>query len=226
MGSAKSFLIDVISGVGQGTILGPLLFLIFFNDSDLDTRDVFALNFADDKKIGIIVKSVENANRLQSAINNFLKWCESNCLDINRTKCKMITFTHKKKPLSFDYRMADWSIERVNQIRDLVVILDQLNFDAHIEYITSKSKAVLHFVNRQAHYFQSDVVKILYMALVRSNLEFACSIWSPHHVTSRKRLESIQKQFLISFGGTRPHNNENNGTYVLPPYNDRCDLRL
>lgn len=223
VGSAKSHKIDVKSGVGQGTILGPLLFLIFFNDSDGDTRDVFSLNFADDKKIGTIVKTLDNAKRLQSAINNFLIWCESNGLDVNLKKCKMITFTHKRNPVIFDYKMNGQPIERVTQIRDLGVILDQkLNFNAHIEYITTKSKAVLHFVNRQSQYFQKDVIKILYMALVRSNLEFASSIWSPHHASLRDKLESIQKQFLINLNGNRIHNDAD--SYALSPYKERCEL--
>lgn len=118
--------------------------------------------------------------------------------------------------------MDDQSIERVNQIRDLGVILDQkLNFNSHIEYVTKKSKSTLHFVNRQSQYFQKDVIKILYMALVRSNLEFACTIWSPYHKTSRDKVESIQKQFLIHLNGDRARNNSNEG-YVLPPYIDRC----
>lgn len=180
VGSSKLKQIPVHPGVGQGTILGPFLFLVFFNDSDPKMPDIFSLNFADDKKIGSIVRNRNDAVKLQEAIDKFLDWCKLNRLSVNTNKCKIITFTHKRNPIMFDYIMNDHHC--VSSIRDSGVLLDhKLNFSEHIEYITTKAKAILKFVNGQSQYFQRDVIKILYMALVRSNLKFACSIWSLYH---------------------------------------------
>lgn len=183
--------------------------------------DIFSLNFADEKKIGSIVRNRNDAVKLQQAIDKFLDWCKLNGLSVNANKCKIITFTHKRNPIMYDYIMNDHPIERVSSIRDLGVLLDhKLNFNEHIEYITTKARAILKFVNRQSQYFQRDVIKILYMALVRSNLEFACSIWSPYHSSSKDRIESVQIQFLIHLNGVHIRGNEIG--YVLPPYADRC----
>lgn len=76
---SKSETFDVPSGVGQGTILGPLLFLIFFNDSDNNLPEgVESSNFADDKKLTMIVKNEDDARKLQIAIDAFIAWCDEN----------------------------------------------------------------------------------------------------------------------------------------------------
>lgn len=122
--STKSNTIKVSSGVGQGTILGPLLFLIFFNDSDdKDLLNIFYLNFADDKKIAAIVKTEQDAIRLQKAIDNFMKWCGENGLLVNVSKCKMMIFKRGYKS-EYTYTMNNQVIENVYEIKDLGVLLD------------------------------------------------------------------------------------------------------
>lgn len=145
----------VSSGVGQGSILGPLLFLAFFNDSEqYDSQKIFPLNFADDKKIAAIIRSNDDALMLQRAINKFYYWCNDNDLECNRSKCKIMTFTHKRTPIIYDYQLAGHSIERINKIRDLGVDLDQkLNFNLQNETVDKKSTSALQFVKRQSYLF-------------------------------------------------------------------------
>jgi len=102
LGRDKSRTFVVLSGVGQGTILGAITFIMFFNDSDVIMPDIYCLNFADDKKIAAIIKSTHDANNLQIAIDTFFNWCRDNDLEINLEKSKMITYTHKLRPIKFD----------------------------------------------------------------------------------------------------------------------------
>lgn len=220
-GSAKSDYFDVPSGVGQGSILGPLLFIAFFDDSDSKLPGVYSSNFTDDKKLLSIIKDQNDVRRLQEAIDRFIAWCEANDLSVNKSKCKMMIYHTKKRPIINDCTINGEIIQSVTEVRDLGVLLNhKMNFKRHIEFIHDKANAARQFVKRQSFYFEKDIIKILYFALVRSNLEFASVIWSPHYTTHKKFVESTQKQIVMLLNGDFQKRAENN--YVLPPYTERC----
>lgn len=212
----------VSSGVGQGTVEGPLLFITFFNDSDPPIEEVISLNFADDKKLASIIDCSEDALRLQNGIDLFMKWCKDNKLELNHEKCKVITFTRKIKPIVYDYMMNGVKIKRVEEVMDLGVLCDkEFRLTSHREYITNRAKATLKFVIRQSHYFGKQIIQILYQTLVRSLLEFAAPIWSPHYMVHKTQIESVQKQIVLFLLGD--NNRNQTGLYALPPYIQRCD---
>lgn len=179
------------------------------------------MNFADDKQIACSIRTPSDSHKLQQAINHFMAWCESNKMFANNSKCKIITFTRKRNQITYNYSMGTDQVQRVNDIRILGVKFDaKMNFILHTEYIINRAKASLAFVKRQSRFLDHDATMILYTALVRSLLEFASPIWSPHHNIHKKEIESIQKQFLIFFNGDNINRDENN--YVLSPYTERC----
>lgn len=182
---------------------------------------ILCLNFADDKKISSIIKSHDDAIRLQTAINRFFEWCCENGLEINQVKSKMITYTLKTRPILFDYVLDGEPIERTSCTTDLGLLMNvKMSFNTHYEYVSNKSKSVLKFVMRQRRFLDHDAIKIVYKALVRSNLEFAASVWSPNCTTHRKMIESTQKQFVMFLNGD--HRNRSDDNYVLSPYVERC----
>lgn len=213
------------SAIGQGTILGPLFFLGFFNDSDSKDPEIRTFNFADDKKLAVIVKSVQDTLKLQKAIDEFSQWCRDNHLELNTDKCKIMTFSHKKSIIQATYTIDGKPIERVNEIRDLGVMMDpKLSFLT--EYAKNKADNMLAFVKRESFKtFNTDTAKTLYGSLVRSHLEFASSIWLPNCQTHIDLIERTQKQAVIFLHQDNINRAENN--YVLAPYNERCaDLKL
>lgn len=121
VGHAISGKFVVHSSVGLGTVLGPLLFLIFFNDSDVRI-DSLTLSFADDKKIFQQIKGALMI--LQDSINKFVDWCNANGLGINMLKCKIMTYSLQRITLHNDYYINDQIIQRTNEIRDLGVLFD------------------------------------------------------------------------------------------------------
>lgn len=186
------------SGVPQGSILGPLLFVIFINDIHKCFSHSNYLLFADDMKIYKKINSIEDCELLQQDLNRFHDYCISNKLDLNISKCICITFTRSPHPISFDYSINQQSLQRTDRIRDLGVILDaKLLFDKHVDHITSKAMKTLGFIIRVTKNFKmAKSLKILYCSLVRSQLEYASQVWNPQYNLYIDQIEKNQRKFL------------------------------
>ncbi|XP_037042123.1 uncharacterized protein LOC119078631 [Bradysia coprophila] len=220
--NAKSSLIVVSSGVGQGSVNGPLLFVVFFDDSDPLMDEIISLNFADDKKLAEFINGTEDAMQLQEGLNEFMTWCADNKMIVNEEKCKVITFTRKRNPLIFNYTINGKQIKRVEESMDLGVLVDKgFTFRSHYEYVTNRSISTSKFVKRQSQFFGMDTIKVIYQMLVLSILEFSAPVWSPNYLIHRNSIESVQKQMvLFLLGDDRRHLTQ---SYELPPYTERCE---
>lgn len=211
-----------ISGVPQGSNIGPLLFIIFFNDVAelLDGGD--RLFYADDLKIYRKIQTYDDCIRLQGLLDTFVAWCKLNRLIISTTKCEVITFHRIASPIIYDYHIGEISLKRVNCVRDLGVLLDtKFSFNEHISAIINKANRQLGFIAKVAYDFTDPYCfKALYCALVRPILETACIVWSPYYVHWDLRIERIQKRFIRLALRNLPWNDPDN----LPPYPDRCRL--
>lgn len=222
--STLSEIIDVLSGVGQGSILAALLFLIYFNDSDGSSKITKDLDFADDKKIvHNNISSINDTHALQTSINEFFNWCSNNDFELNEEKCKVLTISHKRSPILAKYYMNGEEIQRVDNIKDIGVNYNKkISFNDHNELASKKAMSMLSFVKRQCYgRFNVNTAKLLYSAIVRSHLEFASSIWTPYHDVHIQSIESVQKQFVLYANRDRYIDGDPNN-YHLRPYMDRC----
>ena len=133
-----------------------------------------------------------------------------------------MTFTHKQSPIIVTYYIKGEPVERVTEMPDLGVRMDQkMNFLSHMEY-AKKADYCLSFVRRESFKaLNVDNAKLLYNALVRSHIEYAIVIWSPAAECHKKFLESTQKQAVIFINKDNINREENN--YVLRPYRERCE---
>lgn len=211
------------SAIGQGTILGPTIFLAFYNDSDETSAQGKPFNFADDKKRATIVKQDSDTMEVQRGIDDFVQWCDDNGLRLNVSKCKMISFTHRQNPILATYYIKGSPVKRVNEMPDLGVLMDKkLSFVPHMEFVKKKSDSSLSFVKRECYKsLNMDNAKLLYNTLVRSHLEYANIIWSPSAGTHKTFIESTQKQAVIFLHKDYMNRREND--YVLRPYQERCE---
>lgn len=218
----RSTSFPVLSGVPQGSHLGPLLFLVFINDIVDVLQYSKCLMYADDIKIFRPIDSVCDAIHLQYDLDAVAIWSQRNHLYLNIAKCKVMTFHRKKCPVFFDYQISGDLLLRETEIRDLGILFDEkLNFTKHVDYAISKAYAMLGFVMRICSEFKDPrAIKTLYFAHVRSHLEYGSVVWCPYYATHSIRIESLQKKFFWyifkKFGWHR---------YIqFAPYTFKCDL--
>jgi hypothetical protein len=188
------------SGVPQGSILGPLLFAIFVNDFALLADKCSKSLYADDMKLKKTIKSEIDCIQLQKTIDLLQSWCVNNGMLLNANKCKVISFHRSKaNKIYFDYSIGGVLLDRVTHIRDLGVILDsKMELKLHYDRVVSSGFCVLGFIKRRVKDLGDPyIIKTLYCSLVLPILEYASVVWAPYRAVDSKRIESVQKQFLL-----------------------------
>lgn len=187
----------VTSGVPQGSILGPLLFILFINDI-VSCIDVNCLLYADDMKLFCSIETDDDCALLQNNLNSVNDWCLLNNLPLNISKCNVVSFSRKNQPLKFNYRLNNTFLNRLDECTDLGVLFDsKLNFNKHIENIVLSSYKNLGFVIRNSNGFDDiQLLNSLYNAFVKSKLEYASLIWNPGYIKYCNSIENVQRRYL------------------------------
>ncbi len=180
----------VTSGVPQGSVLGPLLFLIYIND--LDTGIISKISkFADDTKLGANAADADAIVNLQSDLTKIGEWSDTWLMPFNTGKCKVmhIGFANPKA----DYTLMGSHIECTDVEKDLgVYISSDLKFSRQCLEVEKRAQKLLGYICRQFKYRNKTVVLTLYNALVRPLLEYAVQFWSPTLIKDIQRLERVQ----------------------------------
>lgn len=191
------------SGVPQGSLLGPLLFILFISDIGSCFRHSNYLLFADDMKIYRTVNTDADALLLQEDLDRLNVYCIANKLELNISKCNSISFCRKPHVNNYVYKLMNEPLTIVQQVKDLGVVLDtKLSFEYHIDAIVAKASKAMGFIMRMSGSFKTmKTIKILYCSYVRSHLEFASQIWNPDYEKYKSRIEKLQSKFtrFLSF---------------------------
>ena len=185
---------QVTSGVPQGTVLGPLLFLIYINDlPDAVSSDVRL--FADDCIMYKEIKTAKDQDALQNGIDSLCKWEKSWQMSFNSTKCYTMHVTHKTNILTRDYNMNGNVLETVKHHPYLgVEISNDLSWAQHIKQTSNKANKMLGLLRRNIHSCSKDVKDIAYKTLVRSKLEYCGGIWDPYYENNKSTMEKVQRR--------------------------------
>ena len=187
----------VMSGVPQGSILGPVLFPIYGNDLNSSVINSSVATFADDTKLFKEVASNEDAAAMQNDLNNFNSSSSGEIeLKLNNSKCKVLRITRKYHQVKYPYNLEDKLLETPNYELDLGVwISNNLTWRKQVTEQAAKANCMLGYIERSTRTIKnSSVRQTLYLAFVRSKIEYATQVWSPQTVELIARLERVQRR--------------------------------
>ena len=183
---------DLVSGVPQGSVLGPLLFTVFINDID-DSIANKLLKFADDTKLVGPVSSVEEVNALRDDLRNLFSWSEDWLMMFNIEKCKVMHIGNKN--VKCQYSMGGQFLQVVTEEKDLgVIITDDLKVSKQCAKAAATANRVLGMIYRTFTYKDKETILILYKSLVRPHLEYCVQAWRPYLQKDINLLESVQRR--------------------------------
>ena len=193
LGNTKSDTLPIKFGVPQGSILGPLLFLIFINDLP-NATNFFIKLFADDT---FLCAQNSDFMSLQSEVNCELQkvsdWLFCNKLTLNIDKCKFMIISNKKKiPQDFSVNIEKSPLKQCNQYKYLGVKLDKnLSWKAHIEYVSSKISKACGILAKLRHSVSTKLLVEIYHALIHSYLRYGIVVWGNASEENLKPLNAL-----------------------------------
>lgn len=191
----KSNTSNVSSGVPQGTVLGPLLFLVFINDlPDVVTSEIRL--FADDALLYRIIRSAVDVTALKDDLRRLQDWEKTWLMSFNPDKCEVLRVTNKKKNIfKAQYTIHGKDLHIVDEAKYLgVTIQSNLNWKPHVNNICKKANSTRGFLQRNLRKCSHKVKEQAYKTYVRPTLEYASSVWDPHTKDQVSQIEMIQRR--------------------------------
>ena len=170
----------VKSGVPQGTVLGPLLFLVYINDMPERVKSSILALFADDSYLHKEIETVNDAIALQDDLDDLTKWENEWSAEFHPDKCKMLRVTNKRKTINHKYHIHGHELENVSEAKYLgVTLTNNMSWKSHIQKIASKANNCRLFLQRNLRKCSAETKLRCYTTYVRPILEYAASVWDP-----------------------------------------------
>ena len=195
--SIKGVLSDplpVESGVPQGSVLGPLLFLIYINDL-LEGIESNGKLFADDAKLFKQIKSPNDRDILQRDLLRLQQWSRKWLLEFNEDKCKIMHISLRDTNPRFNYFLNEKELDKSQSEKDLGIhVAENWQPSVHIAKIVSRANRALGQIRRTFTFMNKTIFLNVYPSFVRSHLEYAVQVWSPSLKKDINQLEKVQRR--------------------------------
>ena len=170
--------------------MGPILFLLYINDLPENVQSQVCL-FADDTAVYLTVQDPNDSERLQGDLNVPQEWEKKWDMEFIPSKCQVLHITRSRNPIRYNYTMHGQILESVENARYLPVGVDissDLSFSHHINRITSNAQKNLGFLKRNIKTTHFGIPEAAYKTIVRPQLEYASTTWSPYTKKTHTRL--------------------------------------
>ena len=185
----------VASGAVQGSVLGPVIFLMFIKDMTKEVKSNTKL-FVDDAKIKESIKEEEDVEKVQEDLDKLFEWQTFNKMKFNGAKFQALRYGPnediKEDTIYFTENMED-IIQRVSSLRDLgIIISDDANFNEHIEKVVSKVRQKIGWMMRTFYTRRADILKQLWKTLLQCHIDYCSQLYMPGQT---KGMQSLEKLF-------------------------------
>ena len=187
----------VISGVPQGTVLGPLFFLIYINDIGEKLTPGTKLRLFADDSLPVLYRNIndrDDCKTLQGDLDNLQRWEDKWKMDFHPDKCQLLTISNKKQNIKSEYTIHNQILKNTNNAKYLGVIIDdKLKWKEQHKAVCKKAYNLLAFFKRNLSSCPQQVKTKCCNTLLKPVLEYRSCVWDPYHQTQVKEIEKVHK---------------------------------
>ena len=194
----------VTSGVPQGTVLGPILFLIHISDINSQVAHSKVTSFADDTRILKCIKEPIDREKLQDDLKKIYEWSDENKMKFNDDKFELISYPVRPENHSQPYYQSrnGSAIDNKLELKDLGIILNkEATFSSNINQKVKTAKNMVGWILRTFHSREKLAMMTLFKSLVIPRVEYCCQLWNPDKQGDIRDLEGVQKSFTKKITG-------------------------
>ena len=195
MDGIKSETTNLTCGVPQGSVLGPVLFLIMASDAHTAIdKKANLFTFADDSTLGVVDDSMDR-NFTNAQVANFHEWMKSNKLTLNALKTKTMTFNKPRSQNLSPIKIDNVDLEETSSFKLVGVFLDpDLNFNSHVNYVCKKMGLFMHLLARSKQILPMKLKWLFMKSLLLPHIDYCLEIWG--NSRSTKKLQTMLNKIL------------------------------
>ena len=197
----KSSLKQITCGVPQGSVLGPLLFLIYINDLSFSVKHSTVYHFADDTNLLCINKSLKSlCKQINYDLKKLTDWLNGNRISLNTDKTEFVIFRKPRKKINLDEINIKLNGKRLfasSHIKYLGVLIDEnLSWNFHIHELSKKLNRANSMLSKVRHYVDKNTLRSLYFSIFSSHMSYCCQIWGQTGNRHINKILSLQRSAL------------------------------
>ena len=191
----KSKPAHVLSGVPQGTVLGPALFIVYMNNITEFIKTVIIKLFADDSKLIASISNQSDREKLMDDLLALITWTDMNSMQFNEDKFQLLQIG-PHEDLKQPYTSNNISIQKAAHVKDLGIYLSEdMSCKYQISEMTNKASNFASWLLRTFTTRQVDVMLLLLKTYLIPRLEYCSAVWNPHKISEIEQIEAVQRTF-------------------------------